>query len=205
MDDGGAGPGQQGRDDETDALARTGRRERHDVLGTVVAQIVSAEAAEQHAGILMQPGGIDLAAIRPARRSIGGDVVRLARAPQRPGDRGTAADETAGSRQRPGFVEHGGRIGVVVIPPREQRPGTIDRQPADDRPGCPEFGLVGEHRRCPLRRCPHARDHESEDDKDLADQQFGGRHGGCFPRRIVDRSDGAKIAGRCRKQNWAVA
>ena len=50
VNDGRAGPGQQGRDDEADALARARRRKGHDVLGTVVAQIVAVEPTEEDAG-----------------------------------------------------------------------------------------------------------------------------------------------------------
>ena len=51
VNDGGAWPGQQRRNDQADALAGTRRREGHHMLGTVVAQIVLAEAAEEHARV----------------------------------------------------------------------------------------------------------------------------------------------------------
>ena len=56
VDDRRAGPGQQRRDDETDALAGTGRREAQHMLRTVVAQIVVAPSAEQHAIVAEQAG-----------------------------------------------------------------------------------------------------------------------------------------------------
>ena len=176
MDDGRAGPRQQGRDDKAHALARSRRRERHDVLGAVMAEIAAGKHAEHDARIAMQPGALDLAGACPTRRTISGDVARLARAPQRSADRRRAADETAGAGQHAGLVEDDGGVGVIVIPPAEQRPGTVDRHGAEPEPGQSQFGLVGKHCCRPLRRGPHPRDHDREDDKNLADEQFGGRH-----------------------------
>src|SRR3546814_15980916 len=50
VDDRRAGPAQQGRNDEADALARPGRREGHDMLGAVMTQILAIEPTEKEAG-----------------------------------------------------------------------------------------------------------------------------------------------------------
>ena len=64
-----AGPGQQRRNDEPDALARSGRREGHDMFRPVMAQIAVAEPAEKHAGRPEQSGGVDLVAWSPSATS----------------------------------------------------------------------------------------------------------------------------------------
>src|SRR3546814_8560046 len=55
-----AGPAEQCRNDEADPLARTGRREGHDVLRAVMAPIVVSEPAEKDTGITMQDGELAL-------------------------------------------------------------------------------------------------------------------------------------------------
>ncbi|MCY1168247.1 hypothetical protein D9M73_82350 [compost metagenome] len=82
MDDRRAGPAQQGWYDQTDALARAGRRERHHMLGAVMAQVAAMVPTEKGAGIAKQPGAFHLADLGPARRTVGRDVALLARAPQ---------------------------------------------------------------------------------------------------------------------------
>ena len=139
-------------------------------------EIAAARAAQEYAGITVKAGPLDLVRPGPARRTIGGDVTRLPRAPERACDRRAAADETARAGERAGLVENMRRIGIVVIPPGEERPGTIDRRASSHEPGRTKFGLVGEHRRRPLGRRPEARDHDCEHDKDLADEQFGRGH-----------------------------
>ena len=86
VNDGRPGPRQQRRDDKPDALARAGRREGHDMLGSVMAQILAAEPAEEDAGRPEEPGALDLALVRPARGAIGGDEPVLACPPQRADD-----------------------------------------------------------------------------------------------------------------------
>ena len=55
VDDDALRPGQQRRDDKPDAFAGARRRERHDVLGAVMAQIFASELAEKHARRTEQP------------------------------------------------------------------------------------------------------------------------------------------------------
>lgn len=80
VDDRAAGPRQQGRHDETYALARSGWRKAQDMLRAVVPEIVTLVAAEDHAVGAEQSGSPDLAGLGPARRAIGDDVLGLPRA-----------------------------------------------------------------------------------------------------------------------------
>ncbi len=95
VDDRGARPGEQGRDDQADALAGPGRRETQNMFRAIMAQIVDAETAEHDAVRPEQAGIADFARRRPARRAIGGDFLGFARAPHRHADcdrdRGEAA------------------------------------------------------------------------------------------------------------------
>jgi hypothetical protein len=74
VDDRRAGPRKQRRHDEADTLARAGRRERHDMLGAIVAEIPTTDTAERDAISSQQAGCGDVLARRPACRAIGGDV-----------------------------------------------------------------------------------------------------------------------------------
>src|SRR5690606_37849019 len=97
VDDRRAGPAQQRGNDQADALARAGRREGHDMLRTVMAQIAAAKLSEEHTGIAKQPGPLDLGEPRPTGGTVGGDMARLPRAPERSCDRGAASQKAAGA------------------------------------------------------------------------------------------------------------
>ena len=79
-------PGEQRRDDQTDALAGPRRRETEHVLRSIMAQIVTAEASEHNAVRLEEACLADLWRGRPARRAIGGRFLGLARPPHRHAD-----------------------------------------------------------------------------------------------------------------------
>src|SRR3546814_19303093 len=76
VDDRRAGPAQQRRDNEPDALPAAGRGKSHDMLGAVVAQIAAVLAADKDTRLARQASPIDLAVDRPARRTIGRDRKR---------------------------------------------------------------------------------------------------------------------------------
>src|SRR3546814_8146046 len=76
--------------------------------------------------------------------------------------------------EHPRLVEYVWRVGVVMIPPREDGPRPIDGRVPSHEPGGYKLRLIAELRRTPLRRGPVARDDDREQEKDLADPQLGG-------------------------------
>ena len=54
----------------------------------------------------------------------------------------------------------------------------IDGQLADPEPRGAQLALVAEHISSPLGRTPHAKQHNREHDRDLADEEFSGGHFG---------------------------
>src|SRR3546814_2486692 len=138
-------------------------------LWAIMAQIAPAFAAEEHTRIVEQAGAVDLSRGGPAGGPIGGDLARLPRAPERPGDGGAAAKESARPGDHPRLVEDVRRVGVVVIPPREDGPRSIDRRVEQNEPGWAKLRLIAKLRRTPLGSGPHTRDDDRENDKDLAD------------------------------------
>src|SRR3546814_12562450 len=82
---------------------------------------------ENGARVAGQSGAFHLANLGPARGAVGGDMALLPGAPERAADRGGAAAEAAGAGERARLVEDVRRVGVVAIPPREDRPGMLDR------------------------------------------------------------------------------
>ena len=81
VDDGRAGPGQQRRHHQADALARTCRGKAQHMLRSIMAQILAIIPAKDDTIGIEQAGRLHLGFLRPSRRAIGGDVLRLARAP----------------------------------------------------------------------------------------------------------------------------
>src|SRR5208282_6641297 len=81
VNDSRARPGQQRRNDEADALARSCRCEAQHMLRTVVSEIVAVQFAE-HDAIWSEQGSVSgLDRRRPAGRTIGLDILRLPGAP----------------------------------------------------------------------------------------------------------------------------
>ena len=171
-----AGPTEQRRNHEANPLAGAGRRERHDMLGAVMAQVVGSHPSRHDTLCAEEPRRFQVGAGAPARRTVGRDIARLPRTPQRPSDRGGAADEAArrGDRARP--VEDGGGIGLELEPPGEERPRAVDRMSPQHEPWRTELALIGELRGHPLRRRPDACDDDREHHEDLADKKLGGCH-----------------------------
>src|SRR5271157_5973739 len=81
VNNGRARPGQQRRNDEADALARSCRCEAQHMLRTVVAEIVVVQFPEHDAIWSEQTSASDLGRRRPARRTMGLDILRLPGAP----------------------------------------------------------------------------------------------------------------------------
>jgi hypothetical protein len=124
------------------------------MLRPIMAQVVRTEATKEHAGIAEEANLADLADLRPARGTVGRNMPVLPRAPERTDDRRSAAEKTARARQHPGLVKHLRRIGVVVIPPVEKLPGSVDREMPQDHPRQAELRLIAEHGGGPLGRDP---------------------------------------------------
>src|SRR5262249_48848650 len=122
--------------------AGAGRREGHDVLGSVVAQIPAAESAEENAGGPEEPGAFNLALVRPARRAIGGHESVLACSPQRADNGRAAPHEAADGGQHTCPIEYVRSVGPVRVPPLEQFPGLIDWRAEQHDPGRAQLRLV---------------------------------------------------------------
>ena len=154
VDDGGAGPGEQGGHDQTDTLAGAGRREGHHMLGAFVAQVVAILAAEEHAGRAGQPGTADFSGQRPACRTVGRDQPGLPCAPHRHRDGDEGTGEAAACRDGTAAQEDVGRIGIEEVPPLEQLPRVIDRHTEQVEPRRAESHLVSQCSRRPLGGTP---------------------------------------------------
>ena len=126
-DDCGAGPRQKRGDDETDAFAGTGRRKAENMLGAIMAQIMIAPSAEQHAIVAEQAGLTNFTRLGPARGAIGGDTLHLSRPPDRHGDRHNNGSESAGGGDIGALDEDVTRIGVVGEPPPKEARWSINR------------------------------------------------------------------------------
>src|SRR5690242_4768328 len=93
-------PGKQGWNNQADTLPAPCRRECHDMLGPVVAEVGTVKGSEKQAGPAEQPGGPYVPGPGPARRAVGGKGSCLAGSPQGARDRGAAAEEAARRRKR---------------------------------------------------------------------------------------------------------
>ena len=177
VDDGGAGPGQQRRDDEAHALAGPGGRETQDVLGPLVPDVGLAELAEQQAVLPEQPGGADLPLGRPPGGAVGLRMLGFPGAPHRHGDRHDDRREPARRGDVGAGLEDMRRIGVIREPPPEEGGRMIDRVAAGHEPRVAELGLIAELRGRPLRRGPDEGQRDRTDGEDLAPEDAGSVHG----------------------------
>src|SRR3546814_4798121 len=82
--------------------------------------------------------------VGPPRWAIGRKVVALARAPQRPEDRGSASDKAARRGNRARLVKNLRGVGVKGEPPAEQGPGQVDRPAECKEPRWAKLGLIGQ-------------------------------------------------------------
>src|SRR5260370_37427133 len=116
-----------------------------------MAQIVPGMAAEDDTVRAEQSGAVDFLVRGPARRTIGLDVLRLARPQDRQGDGDRDGDESAGRRDKGALDEYRWRIGIVGIPPPKERRRGKDRhalRPIATSPS--ELRLKTQTRRPPL-------------------------------------------------------
>src|SRR5712671_901981 len=159
MDDRGAPPGQQGRNDQTDALARTGWGKAKDMLGTVVPDIAAIKAAEDHSLSPEKSGAPNLPCIGPARRAVGCHLLGFLRPPHRQHDGNADSGKPAARRDAGAFDKYFWRVGVELKPPDEECKRLIHRPAPNREPGRPELWLEGETPGRPLRRAPKKREH----------------------------------------------
>src|SRR5713101_5474094 len=152
-----------------------------------MAQIVLGMAAEDDTVGAEQAGALDFRVGGPARRTIGFYVLRLARPQDRQGDGGRDGDESAGRCDNGALDEYRRRIGIVGIPPPKERRRVIDRHARRQfEPGLPELRLKTEPPSRPLRGGPGRRQHNGQDEDDLAPENAVSRHGNSD--RLVMRS-----------------
>src|SRR5260370_11482799 len=142
-----------------------------------MAQIVPGMAAEDDTVRAEQSGLTDFLVGGPARRAIGLDVLRLAGSQDRHGDGDRDGDESPRCGDKGASDEYRGRIRVVGIPPPKERRWVIDRHALPQfEPGLPELPLKTEPPGRPLRCGPGRRQHDSQDEGDLAPENEVSRH-----------------------------
>src|SRR3546814_18441673 len=105
------------------------------MLRAVMAVILAPDAAKRDTRSPEQAGGSDILSRRPAGRTVGGDIARLACTPDRSEDRGSAAEQSTAGGDGACFVEDDGCIGVEREPPGEKRPGMITRTAENNEQG----------------------------------------------------------------------
>src|SRR3546814_1080204 len=90
------------------------------MLRAVMAVILAPDAAKRDTRSPEQAGGSDILSRRPAGRTVGGDIARLACPPDRSEDRGSAAEQSTAGGDGAGLVEDDWCIGVEREPPGER-------------------------------------------------------------------------------------
>src|SRR5712691_12414512 len=142
-----------------------------------MAQIVPGMAAEDDTIRAEQSGLTDFLIGGPTRRTIGLDVLCLARSQDRQGDGDRDGDESPRCSDKGAFDEYRRRIRVVGIPPPKERRRVIDRRALRQfEPGLPELRLKTEPPSRPLRCGPGRRQHDSQDEGDLTPENTVSRH-----------------------------
>ncbi len=160
------------RNDKTDAFAGTGRRKAENMLGAVMAQIMVAPSAEQHAVVAEQAGLTNFARLGPARRTVGGDALHLSRPPDRHGDRHDDGGDSAGGGDVCALDEDVAGISIVGEPPPKEGRRLIERPTEDLEPRTAELRLEGQTPSDPFRRCPDKGEHDGADEEDLAPEDL---------------------------------
>ena len=183
MHHGAAGPGQQGRHNQPHPLAGPGRRKGEHMFRPVMAQILALPAPQKHAIAAQQFRAHKITLLSPACRAIGRDALLPARAPNRSDNRCQNAEQSTTGSDRTAARKHIGRIGLIGIPPLEEPPGPVDRHLTPDEPWPPKRRLVAKRMRHPLRRTPHRRHDDGQDNEKLTNKNFRRRHGQGLPNR----------------------
>ena len=178
MDDATSRPSQKRRDNKSDALAGSGRREAQHMLRSIMPQILSLDTPEDHAVCPGEAGTSNLKLARPTCRTICGRCLRLPSPPYRHRKCDYDRDDPARRSDACAFDEHFWRIGIVGIPPPEEGRRKIDGNARRElKPGVTELGLIAEPPRRPLRRGPRRDQYDGQDAGDLAPKYSGCGHG----------------------------
>src|SRR3546814_15467558 len=127
------------------------------MLRAVMAEILAPDAAKRDTRSPEQAGGSDILSRRPAGRTVGGDIARLACPPDRSEDRGSAAEQSTAGGDGAGLVEDDGCIGVERETPGETPPWRIDRNADQTEQEARNVRVVDEVCSRPSRRRPAPR------------------------------------------------
>src|SRR6185312_6436523 len=99
--------------------------------------------AEEDTRRLKQARRRNIALSGPAGRAIGSHMLGLAGTPQRAQNRNTASDKSACPRDSARLIEYRRSVGIISVPPNEQRPHGIDPYTEHDKPGRAQLRLEG--------------------------------------------------------------
>ncbi|MCY1169727.1 hypothetical protein D9M73_97760 [compost metagenome] len=200
MDDAASRPGQQRRNNKTDALAASGRCETQHMLGPMVTEVGSVPAAEQYAIWVKKAGCADLAFLGPASRTVGRGALYLARTPDRHGDRDDEGSDPACASDEAAGDENVVCVSVEREPPPEEGHREIDRPSEEREPGATELRLEGKLPRRPLRRGPDEAERGRAHNEDLQPEYFGRVHGAtpALPRSLAASTNRMGSKGRTR-------
>ncbi|CUI93200.1 Uncharacterised protein [Achromobacter xylosoxidans] len=176
VDDGRRGPAQQGGHYQAHALARARGREGQDVFRAFMSQVLAIVLAQEHTGRLREASPENVLRVGPARRAVGRDQARLARAPYRHGDGDAHGDHAAGTGNGAAGVEDFRRISAEEEPPLKQLPRVVDRRAKKVEPGRAKAYLIAKGRCRPLCGGPHSGDHDAEHHGDLTKQHVRPLH-----------------------------
>src|SRR5713101_4073867 len=127
VDDTTTRPGQKRRYHETNAFTGPGRREAQHMLRSIVPQVVTLETPEYDTVGPGKAGGTNLRTCGPASRTVGRRGLGFACPPHRHGNGNRDRDESARRRDVSALNEDLRRIGVIGVPPPEERRWKIDR------------------------------------------------------------------------------
>ena len=154
---GSASPGEQRRNNEADAFARSGRGEAEHMLGAVVAQIFVTPPAEHHAVMAKEAGKPHFPGLRPPSRAVSGDLLHLPGTPHGHRDRDGGGCDPTGRRDVGAFDEDRSRVCVVGEPPPKNGRWVVDRPAEDVEPRVSQSGLECQTPGDPLRLPPRER------------------------------------------------
>ena len=162
--------------------------------------------AKDHAIGTEQSGSMDFLVLGPSRRTVGGDVARLARPDDRHEKSGGDSEQRPGRGDERALGENTGRIGVIGKPPPEEGRRIIDRPSRNIEPWIAELGLKAKAEGHPLCRSPDHHQDNGEYDNDLAPEYSATTHTGSNRQESRSRSKNRRFRKRQQeKQGCRVA